>query len=103
VTAFAVLLSTVAVAPPCNWLGGPGNPFGSIGGCTSGSTFGCTLIESGPVGLACYNNGSQCCGCIYQDNTYVCFGIYVNMIREVTRISRPMAVCNGRRCVDIPE
>ncbi|MCW5938745.1 MAG: hypothetical protein KF884_05640 [Fimbriimonadaceae bacterium] len=68
-----------------------------------GSTFGCSLIESGPVHIVCYQNGSDCCKCIYQDNTYVCYGIYVNKIREVQQISRFGAVCNGVNCIIIPD
>ena len=88
----------------CNFGGGPGGGFTSIGGCQSDGNCGidCGLTGIGITKWSCYQNGSGCCQCEYQDNTYECGLDHHACVRRVKAIktTQQAASCgSSSKCV----
>lgn len=90
----------------CNWMGGPGGGFEGIGGCQTDGNCGitCGLVGIGAQKIACHTNGTYCCKCVYQDNTYECNWNHSICIRRVQADryalanSECVAVTGGNDC-----
>lgn len=104
----ALCASHAISAEVCNFGGGSGGGFVSIGGCQTDGNCGidCGLTIIGATKWACYQNGSGCCQCEYQDNTFECGWDHHLCTRRVKAIktTQQAATCgsNGKCVPDDP-